>query len=206
MRHEQLPFNQRLKISDNQTFEIMNSLYEKKLIKKFVKCFIDDDKDGIDYFIDMDDSRAIPIQCKTRLKGRKDIPVVRFQPFRGIDHESLVIGRDYKALKNKKTQMYFTGIQEEKNSNKFTSVILIEAKKLFDIIIEAEKEWFPKDDHWNYFNNQVYLNTIKKGKNSCRLKVASNGVEAWFKKNPQENFGKINYYVPHIYSDSIMKI
>ena len=197
MRHEQLPFEQRLKISDNQTFQIMNSLFEKKIIKKFVKAQLDEDKEGIDYFVDMDDFCAAPIQCKTRLKGKKDIPIVRYQPFRGIDHDSLIIGRDYKGLKNGKTLLYFTGSQDKDNSKKFNNVSIICAKKLFDLITTAEKEWFPDEKHWDYFNYETYKNTINKGRNSYRLKVASNGVEAWFKKNPQESFGKINYYVPH---------
>ncbi len=206
MRHEQLPFEQRLRISDNQTFQIMNSLFENKTIKKFVKAQLDEDKEGIDYFVDMEDFLAAPIQCKTRLKGKKDIPVVRYQPFRGIDHESLVIGRDYKGLVNGKTLLYFTGSQSKENSRVFDNASIICAKKLLRLINEAENEWFPNGDFWSYFTNETYKSTINKGRNSYRLKIATNGVEAWFKKNPQESFGKINYYIPHAEADRNVKI
>jgi hypothetical protein len=184
----------------------MNSLFENKTIKKFVKAQLDEDKDGIDYFVDYENYFAAPIQCKTRLKGKKDIPVVRFQPFRGIDHDSLVIGRDYKGLVNGKTLLYFTGSQDKENSKGFNSVSIILANKLMNLINAAEQEWFPNGNPWGYFTNETYKNTISKGRNSYKLKVASNGVEAWFKKNPQESFGKINYYIPHSEADRNISI
>jgi len=200
-------FVNRQEISTVASFELMNNLFDKKLIKKFMKSVDEEDKLGVDYLIKWQDGRDrdlgdwVKIQFKNREENYQDIPVVRFQPLDGVDSDKTRIGRDFAALQNKKNQLYFTAVKN--NSTSYSEILVIKSEKLLSIIDDAEKEWFMFGEPWEYLTKK-FCNKMKK--RSKRIKKASNGVEAWFQKTQAEKYPKINLYVPRNYADEVIKL
>jgi hypothetical protein len=199
MRLHQQSFLSRMGISGSKTRQIMDLLFENKKIQAFSITTETEDKGGIDYFISWQDKKNIPIQFKLRMDKWKDIPVLRFQPFYGSDSQQTVLGRDYKGLKKGITEWYFHSYLDE--NNEYTKIVATQSGKLLKIIEDAEKEWFPTEAPWDYFQQTLFEKYNKQKIFNRKLKKASNGVEAWYKKNPKEPGGKINYYVPYNYGD-----
>jgi hypothetical protein len=128
------------------SYGLMEFLFTKCLISKFVKAITEEDKEGVDYFFkwaenDPRYSETLKrIQFKNREDTYSDIPVLRFQPLYGTDHPKNNVGRDYKALQNNMNDFYFTAIKPDGKS--YSKILVIDSKKLFGIVKEAEKEWF----------------------------------------------------------------
>ena len=202
MKFQDQTFQDRHKESESQSFHIMNKLYEKKHIKAFKKTSVETDKSGTDYLVDFGDGNFKTVQFKLRKEKYQDIPICRFQPFRGIEWHT--VGRDYKSLIQQKNEYYFVSTQD--NNLQYKSITFTNTSRLVELMIEAEQEWFPREDAWTYFNQHLYNNYLNKGKFTVRLKTAKNGVQAWFRKNKYENFGKINYYIPIKYSDKTINL
>lgn len=173
----------------------MSYLKESGVILNFKKTEVEEDKGGVDFYVDTKDGKTNqPVQFKTRREKWRDLPICRFQPFRG--YEKSTVGRDYRSLKDKKNVFYYVASSGDgKNYDKITITC---TSKILNLIEEAEKEWFGDEIAWSYFTEELYNNNLGKKIYNKKLKVASNGVEAWFKKNFNniEGFGKINLYVP----------
>lgn len=191
--------------SEEEALAIMSQLQNKGIIKKFLKTDIEQDKSGTDYLISiLDEACDIPVQFKIRREKWRDLPVCRFQPFRGFGRCTL--GRDYKSLSEGKNKFYY--VASSKDAKNFDRVTITNTDKIFSLIKEAENEWFGQEEPWSYFSEEQYLTYIKKKIYNKKLKVANNGVEAWFKKNfdDVEGFGKINIYIPERYADHIIDL
>ena len=181
----------------------MENLYENKHIMAFFKTKVDDDKAGTDFYVKMNEfNDAVNIQFKTRHDKWQDLPICRFQPFRGITN--CTIGRDYKSIVSDKNKFYFVATQN--STKQYDKVSITETSKIKKLLQEAESEWFPNEEPWQFFTEEIYNKYIDKKIRNHKLKTASNGVQAWFKKNHTENFGKINLYIPVEYVDKIVEL
>lgn len=200
MQFQNQAFNTRLKKSESETLDLMRCLLKNGIIKEFEKTEKEDDIAGTDFWVRLDESSEYsPIQFKTRKDRWRDLPVCRFQPFRGFINSTL--GRDYRSLAGSKNKYYV--VASSGNSRDFDRVTITETKKIYDLIVEAEKEWFGDEAPWEYFTEAIYNRCLENGTFNKKLKIATNGVEAWFKKNHNsvESFGKINLYIPSSYAD-----
>jgi len=202
MKFQDHAFLDRHKESESQSFNLMNKLFEKKHIKAFKKTSVEVDKSGTDYLVDFGDGEFKTVQFKLRKEKYKDIPICRFQPFRGIEQHT--VGRDYKSLMQEKNEYYFVSTQD--NNSEYKSISITKTNKLVELMCEAENEWFPQEEKWAYFNQYLYNQYLNNGRFTVRLKTAKNGVQAWFRKNKYENFGKINYYIPAKYCDKTINL
>jgi hypothetical protein len=134
------------------TEALMLSLKEAGHIYAYVKASFQQDRDdGIDYFIKFQPNGKIyRIQFKIRQSGYRDIPVVRDQPFYGIDRKNNpidgpfekgknTIGRDYKGLIVKqKSDLYFVAVA---NGGLYTEVYVISTEKLRPLVLKLEEAW-----------------------------------------------------------------
>jgi len=196
-------FLNRHQISEKNTYAIMENLFENKHIMAFHKTKVDDDKAGTDFYVKMKEGMdMVNIQFKTRHDKWQDLPICRFQPFRGIDN--CTVGRDYKSIMSDKNKFYFVATQN--STKQYDKVSFTETSKIKKLITDAENEWFPDGNVWDFFTNEVYQAHIEKKVRNKKLKVASNGVEAWFKKNHTEDYGKINLYIPVHHVDKIVEL
>lgn len=202
MSFHNMHFNDRESNSRIETRNIVEVLLERKAISNPRETDKQVDINGTDYFIDYEEDTDVPIQFKLRKDKWKDIPICRFQPFRG--YEESTIGRDYKSLKAKKNKLYFVASMNEEK--KYSHVSITSTDKILNLIDEAEREWFPEEEHWAYFNSKIYNDLLDRKTWNKKLKISSNGVEAWFKKNYSESFGKINYYIPANLADKSIKL
>jgi hypothetical protein len=196
-------FIDRQEISTATSYSIMEKLFEKKIIRSFSKAEKNEDISGIDYFFtwEKDGNEKKFIQFKNREDKFQDFPISRFQPFYGIDHLRTKVGRDFRSLKDKRNNYYFTAVKPD--GKNYSEVIIIESVKLFNLITEAEKEWFGDEEPWLYFNAEICEKTKNWNK---KLKTAQNGVQAWFKRTASETAAKINMYVPRIYADQVVEL
>lgn len=195
-------FLKRHQISENTSFSIMENLFENKHIYSFYKTEVKEDKDGTDYVVTIYDKPHVNVQFKTRHDSWKDLPVCRFQPFRGLSNST--IGRDYKSIITDKNEFYFVATQNNKKI--FDCVSITSTEKIKALIEQAEKEWFANEEPYGFFTEEIYQKYLDQNIRNKKLRKATNGVEAWFKKNPFENFGKINIYIPVSYVDKIVEL
>lgn len=203
MKLHNMHFLDRQKISTKISYGLMEKLFENKLIKKFNTAVLKEDKEGVDYFFSWhDDPETVKkIQFKNRQDKFCDFPICRYQPFYGTDCEKTVVGRDYRALRDGMNDYYFTAIQPDGKT--YSTILVIDSKKLFKLVADAEKEWFGDQDPWSYFTAELCDKTKNWNK---KLKIASNGVQAWFKRTASEKNPKINIYVPQDYAEQTIKI
>lgn len=205
MEFQNQNFISRHKTSEFETLQIMETLKKTGVITDFLKTEVETDKAGIDFYVQLvNENEQAPIQFKTRRDKWRDFPVCRFQPFRGYTRSTL--GRDYRSLKEHKNKFYF--VASSGNGASFDRVTITKTEKILTLIEEAEREWFGSEEPWSYFTEAIYNQNLGKRIYNKKLKVASNGVEAWFKKNLNnvETFGKINLYIPDSYADQIIDI
>jgi len=202
MSFHNMHFNDRESNSRIETRDIVEVLLERNIISNPRETVKQVDINGTDYFVDYEENTDAPIQFKLRKDKWQDIPICRFQPFRG--YEESTIGRDYKSLKAKKNKLYFVASMNEEKE--YSHVSITSTDKILDLIDEAEREWFPEEEQWSYFNIKIYNDLLDKKTWNKKLKTSTNGVEAWFKKNYKENYGKINYYIPARLADKRVKI
>jgi len=201
-------FLHRQEVSTKLSYELMEKLFNLKKIKFFQKAVIEADKSGIDYFFRWTDGdeepnkgQLIKAQFKNREDKYQDVPISRFQPFYGVGHQRSKDGRDYRALRDNMNDVYLTAIKPD--GVNYSEILVINSTKLFNLVLEAEKEWFSDSTPWAYIDA---LACDKINKNDKKLKKASNGVEAWFKRTKSEKAAKINMYVPRDYVDYSIKI
>lgn len=185
-------FNDRESNSRIETKNVVETLFKKNILSNPRETTKKVDISGTDFLIDYKESKDVPIQFKLRKDKWQDIPICRFQPFRG--YEQSTVGRDYKSLKEKKNKLYFVASMNE--SKNYSSVSVTSTDRILELVDEAEKEWFLEKEHWSYFSSKIYNDLLDKKIWNKKLKTSSNGVEAWFKKNYSEGYGKINYYIP----------
>ena len=196
-------FLNRHQISEKITYAIMENLFENKHIMAFSKTKVDDDKAGTDFYVKMlEVNKTVNIQFKTRHDKWQDLPICRFQPFRGI--ENCTIGRDFKSIMSDKNEFYFVATQN--STKQYEKVSITKTSKIKKLIQEAEVEWFPNEEPWQFFTGEIYNKYLDKKIRNHKIKTASNGVEAWFKKNHTEEFGKINLYIPVQHVDKIVEL
>lgn len=207
MKTHNKPFLHRMEHHNTISYELMEFLFTKRLISKFVKAITEEDKEGVDYFFkwaenDPRYSETLKrIQFKNREDTYPDIPVLRFQPLYGTDHPKNNVGRDYKALQNNMNDFYFTAIKPDGKS--YSKILVIDSKKLFGIVKEAEKEWFGDGTPWDFVTAAFCEKTTSWNK---KLLEASNGVQAWFKRTKNEKSPKINLYVPKKYAEEVIDL
>lgn len=196
-------FLDRQEISFKVSYKIMEKLYENKIIKSFSVAKIDEDKKGVDFFLNWkdDDCNAHRVQFKNRQDNFQDIPVCRFQPFYGVDASNTVVGRDYRGLKNQENDYYFTATKGK--SGNYEEVSIVKSKTLLKFIEEAEKEWFGDANIWQSYDEIWCAKTKQWNK---KLLKASNGVEAWFKRTASEKAAKINLYIPKSFAEQVFKV
>ena len=195
-------FFYRYSLSEFYAQKISEYLINIGHFKKSEKTEKDEDVKGIDRYVAFKNkSEKIPIQFKIRDK-RSDIPISRFQPFWGLNNKKTIVGRDYVSLENKVSKFYYTA--KKNNENIFDEVLIIESNKLHEIIKEAEDEM--KNEKYNLFSDNEIKKITKSFKKVQKMFTASNGVEAWFQKNINENIAKINLYVPKYYASEVISI
>jgi hypothetical protein len=200
MQFQNQTFAARHRKSEEETLDLMKCLVNSGIIKEYIKTEKEEDIAGTDFHILIDEEAGmVPIQFKTRKERWRDFPVCRFQPFRGFNNST--VGRDYRSLAGGKNKYYI--VASSGNGKDFDRVTITETKKIYDLIVTAEKEWFGEEVPWQYFSEEIYNRTVANKTFNKKLKIAENGVEAWFKKNPNnvEAFGKINLYIPSTYAD-----
>lgn len=200
MSFQNQAFTTRHKKSEAETLEIMKCLKSQNIINEYIKTEKEDDIAGTDFHIKFqEDDEFHPVQFKTRKEKWRDFPVCRFQPFRGYTNST--VGRDYRSLASGKNKYYI--VASSGNGRDFDRVTITETNKIYELIVAAEKEWFGDETPWEYFTEEIYNRNLEKQIYNKKLKIADNGVEAWFKKNYDkvESFGKINLYIPSIYAD-----
>lgn len=203
-------FGDRLKISDALTFLIVNYLVKVGHICAFRKATYEEDKDGaIDYWVDMNKACLEPVQVKLRIKpGNNDIPVVRYQPFWGIDNPETIVGRDYRGIVEGQTTQYYVAAVQGDGS---IEVYRTSKAKLKPILAEIDQAWEQHDPArpWLYCKrrcnsqkNSFLLRTEcdERGKGLKMIfgpgEDIQSGWQIWWQKNPNERFAKINFYLP----------
>lgn len=196
-------FIDRQEISTSLSYSIMENLFEQKIIKSFKKAEKNEDISGVDYFFtwEKDGQNQKLIQFKNREDKFQDFPISRFQPFYGVDHNRTKAGRDYRSLRDNKNDYYFTAVKPD--GKNYSEVLIVKSSKLYELLLEAEKEWFGEEEPWTYFNAEMCEKTKNWNK---KLKTAKNGVQAWFKRTASEAAAKINIYVPRIYAEYVVKL
>lgn len=205
MAFQDLGFLERQETSTKISYQIMEYLFEKKYINAFRKTDKKTDIDGVDYEVQWSSCDSFKnVQFKNRQDKWKDLPVTRFQPFYGVDCDRTVLGRDYKSLTLKKNEYYLVATQNSKK--KYDQVSVTCTQKILQLILDAEKEWFGEMQPYAYFTNEKFQEFFSKDIRNKKIHVASNGVEAWYKKNFRENYGKINVYVPCKYIDKLIPL
>lgn len=200
LHHES--FHQRLEVSDNYTKILVGFLERKKHFKIIRKANFDEEKEGIDWFVQYPDKeKPSAIQFKLRDK-RNDIPVVRYQPLYGLDDDRNVEGRDYRGLFNKSCENYYVAIRN--SAGLFNSIYYCKSAALRKAITNLEKEWEAAENVGSILNKAFFIRenvvalTARRNK---KVFTDSKGLEIWWKKNPNEGNPKLNIYIPHSYRE-----
>lgn len=203
-------FAYRLRASEAMTYLVMRYLVKIGHFRSFEKATYEDDKEGgIDYWVDCNNAEVEPIQFKMRIKkGNSDFPVVRYQPFWGVDSAESVVGRDYRGLMEGKTLFYYVSTR---NADGSFEIYRASKKRLVAVLKEMEEAWSAHDISrpWylcksrctgqkNSFLLRSRVNEQGKGKEMIFIPNESGSVnwEIWWQKNPNERFPKINFYLP----------
>lgn len=205
MAFQDLGFLERHETSTKISYKIMESLFEKKCITAFYKADKKTDIEGTDYFVIFNKHEPIKkVQFKNRQDKWKDIPITRYQPFYGINSDQTVLGRDYRSLFDKKNDYYIVATQN--SSKSYDQISITSTSKILQLMLEAENEWFSNGIAYEYFNQEYFNKFLSQNIRNKKIHVATNGVEAWYKKNFNENYGKINLYVPYRYVDKVITL
>lgn len=192
-------FNNRISISDNYTTALVKLLTEHQHFKSYRKASLEEDMDGIDFWVTYPKSSVeIPVQFKIRDK-QKDIPVCRYQPFYGIGHEKTIVGRDFRSIKAKKVQKYYIAIRN--GAGAFSEVYNISSDALEKHVLSVDESWNKATKQGeqlpsSFFtpaNTTVWLD--KAIRNKCVYR-GENG-DVWWKKNHNEKSPKFNIYIPY---------
>lgn len=198
-------FLERQDRSTKISYNIMESLFVAKKIKAFHKADKKTDIDGTDYLVQFSEGESFKkVQFKNREEKWKDLPITRYQPFYGVDDKQSVLGRDYRSLTEDKNEYYIVASQNL--TKQYDQISITSAKKVKELLLQAEKEWFGENLAYDYFDRNYFDALMQKKVRDKKIHVASNGVEAWFKKNYKEAYGKINVYIPYKYVDKVITL
>lgn len=209
-------FSERLESSGIMTDMAMKYLVKIGHILAFRKASLDEDKNqGIDYWVDFIERQNVPIQFKVRIKeGYCDIPVVRYQPFYGVDDTRTVIGRDYRGLVSGVTEYYYVLVT---HNDKTSEIYRAKKEILKDVLLKMDAAWAIPDrcrplcfhhDKMTFKVDQQFLqkycDSSGRGVNQiyCPDENDSISWQIWWHKNNSERYSKINYYLPHSLKES----
>lgn len=182
----------RLKATEQRTELLMKMLLNKKHFKSYRKAEKSEDLNGIDWWVVYPGEKIEqPIQFKLRDK-QQDIPIVRFYPFHGIDHEKTEVGRDFKGLLEGVSNQYYVATK--------TTLYRVPCNSLKKAALKLDENWKKAKDvrgdfSPEYFNAkmaQVWL----KANIWNKLVFSDDGCEIWWKKNGNEKYPKFNMYIP----------
>jgi len=190
-------FTSRIEKSNLKTDLIAAICKKNGHFKTLRKATKDEDVDGVDYWVTFSDSDSeVPIQFKLRPKPKhKDVPINRYQPFYGHNHEKTKDGRDFRGIRDEKTVWYYVVLFDEVYRVP-CEIIRPELMALCDawdtcvtdkptlapsfFTPELVQLWSTSSD-WQYRNKMVFSN--------------DNG-QVWFKKSGREA-AKFNMYLPY---------
>jgi len=193
MQVNEKTFVNRKTISDKNTNECINILLNIKHFKDVRAVLLEEDKKGIDLWVDFPKKKNVPVQFKIRYNW-PDYPVVIAQPFYGWEHKKTKKGRDIKALFNHMSEYYYVGFTK---NNKLQSICRCESKELCDLSTRVIAKWNRTKDNWDkpeIFDESTTKKWIKYKRNE---RVFSDGnCDIWWKKNWNEGYGKFNLYIP----------
>lgn len=190
-------FTTRQTISEANTAALMELLHQKGHFNTYRQATTEEDKGGIDWWTTYtpEEEKETTIQFKLRDKQR-DVPVVRFQPFHGIDKATTVDGRDWRGLRDKVSDQYYVGIRDA-NKKYFVEVYRVSCAELWVLAEELYNEWLQAEK-----TNPAFFTAdiVKIWCENCRDKCVfygSKGGQIWWKKNRNEGSPKFNMYIPY---------
>lgn len=191
-------FRVRLAESDTWTRQLVQHLQKLGHITSYRKSTEEEDKkELIDYWFDYPDGQTnVPIAFKLRIRpGRRDIPVVLYQPFSGVDAETVKSGRDYRCLVQDKVKQYYVGVKNQ--DGQFCEIYRISKANLFPRIEKLFTSW--KEEEYDgsvlvphdKMTMLRHFDYISKGKRRVQLWRCGSD-EIWWQSNTEI---KINSYV-----------
>lgn len=208
-------FDVRLKESKIWTHMMVAFLKKQGHITDFRQATAEEDKnDLIDYwFRYAGQEEYVPVAFKLRIDpAKRDIPVVFSQPFYGIDGAKTVLGRDYRCLTEGQVQQYYVAVKN--GAKEFCEVYRISKEKLGPKIQLIVKSWKEDDATSSMFvqhakltetRNSALLKNLNWGKGARKIWATDDG-EIWWQKNHNENFSKVNLYVPENFKEESFSI
>ena len=201
-------FNVRLSDSNIWTQLLVTKLKKCGHIVDFRKTPEEEDKnDLVDYWFKYPgSSKYVPIAFKLRIDGKgekRDIPVLRYQPFWGNNEAETVTGRDFRCLLEKGVQQYYVGAKNA--DDQFDEIYRISKEKLAPMVSSLDNHWYnvPLDvrsatlisgnDLTKERNEGMIIHKTFKGKGARKIWLTEEG-EIWWQKNPKERYAKVNFY------------
>lgn len=192
--HEE-DFNKRLGESEKYTGALIELLLRKKCIKSYRKATLEEDKSGVDGWVEyFEEEGEVPMQFKLRAK-KNDVPVVRYQPFRGIDNVTTVEGRDWRGLHGKVTREYYVAIRG--SNKKYFQIYRVPCEILRQKTQALQDAWANAEKtNPDFFTSEVTKIWVNNGiRNRCVF-YGEDGSQVWWKKNWNEGSPKFNMYIP----------
>lgn len=202
-------FQNRLKVSDDQTEMLMNILLDEGHFSFFRKASTEEDRSGIDWWVVYPgETEEQPIQFKLRVK-QKDLPICRYQPFYGVDHPKTVEGRDWRGIRDRKSTQYYVGVCSK--AGHYTEIYKVPCDILRSIMIDLDQEWRAVEGRFeNYapqlFTEEIFNIWIEKSVRDRKVFTSENGCQIWWKKNFNEPYAKFNMYIPYEFNDWSMSL
>lgn len=138
----------------------------------------EDKEHGIDVLLNLGFS-----QYKIRQWGYPDFGAVRFQPCYGLDHPETKDGRDYRCLRDYRTQHHFSALYDDN----FDVVYRVDSSEFWDKVQQLDADW-----------NRTPLNAENR-----HWKRADGAEVLWQKK--EANYHKYNFYLPPKGFDSLVE-
>lgn len=192
--------------SNIYTNALVSFLKAKKHFGFYESSKTEEDKDGVDYWIDED---RTPIQFKLRTNNRFDIPVNCFQPWHGneviLQHRNdkklvSTVGRDFRGIRDNKIDFYYVAVSRGKNDKaRFVQIYKIGLPTLRPLVMEIYDAWCKSDYSPDYFTKNVTKKWISDGNwNKCVFETENGQI--WWKKNSKEA-PKFNIYINHSFKE-----
>jgi len=205
-------FNVRVKEADFWTQKLVEFIKKKGHIDDFRKATKEEDRDLlIDYWFKYPGEQEYkPIGFKLRIDpARRDIPVVYNQPFFGTNSPKTVLGRDYRCLLGDVVQYYVA----VKNADKeFEEIYRISKSKLLPLVNGVVSSWKKGESAFtdlipydSFTSDHDFLQGLQSGKRVRRI-WRTNQAEVWWQKNPNENYSKINLYIPEEFKEESIQV
>ena len=186
-------FFKRLELSDEITEKAVNALIDQGYISEAEKTPEEIDKtQAIDFWFDKK-----PVQFKVRCNGRTDMELCMYQPFVMADPDH-VKGRDWLGLLNNTCVNHYFAFMD-RDTQAIRQIIRVPSANLLPILSDLQSQWeitITKRSgkfatyNYNFFTRDIVVKWKSLVANE-RLLRTENGHEIWWKKNPNESFGKI---------------